>query len=268
MLQNNNVYVILWIMFVDSHAHIDSKTYNSDRDIVIKRAIDGNIKLIVNVGIDLYSSEKSIELSNKYNEIYATVGFHPHFAKDFSSKIKERFYELAKNKKVVAIGEIGLDYYRNLSSRDKQKEVFRELIRFAIELNLPIVIHDRDATSDIMGILQEEHSDKVGGVMHCFSGDLESAYKFVEMGFYISFAGPITYSNNKKSPPIIKALPIEKMLIETDCPYLTPEPNRGKRNEPLYVKDTAQMIAKIKNISIDEVARITTENAKKAFRIQ
>jgi TatD DNase family protein len=192
------------------------------------------------------------------------VGIHPHDAKTLTPKALKRLSELAVDQKVVAIGEIGLDYYRDLSPRDQQRMAFRQQIRLAIKLDMPIVVHDRDAHADVLRILQEEGAQRVGGVLHCFSGSLDMALRGLEMGFLISFAGPITYGGEKKQE-IARKIPLDKILIETDCPYLTPVPHRGKRNEPAYVRHVAEKIAEIRGVSFDEVAEVTSRNAVELF---
>jgi len=255
-------------MLIDTHAHLDDRRFNRDRDRVIERAKKEGITTIIHIGFDKESSLNACSMAEKYEDIYAAVGVHPHDAKDASDDVLELIYNLAKTKKkVVAVGEIGLDYYRDLSPRDVQKRVFSHQIALAKELDLPIVVHDRDAHGDVLKILKEERAGRVGGILHCFSGSREMAEECIKMGLYISFAGPITYSNARRLVEVARYVPLDRFLVETDCPYLTPEPYRGKRNEPAYVKLVAQKAAEIKGITFEELAKITTANAKEVFRI-
>jgi TatD DNase family protein len=224
------------------------------------------MEYIINVGTDIETSKLSIELANKYEKIYCAVGVHPHDAKDIYDKGLETIKELAKSKKVIGIGEIGLDYYRNISPVEIQKDVFTKQINIANELNLPIIVHDRDAHNDILKILKEQKASKIGGVMHCFSGNIDFAKSVLDIGFYISFAGNITFKKSAFNG-VIKFVPIDKIFIETDCPFLTPEPFRGRRNEPLRVQLTAKKISEIKNMDIEKVAEITSKNIKQLFKI-
>lgn len=251
-------------MLIDSHAHLDFPQFKRDLDQVVERALDAGVTQIINVGTDLVSSEKSVTLSRRYPSVYAAVGIHPHDARKISPKALGRLAHLARNERTVAIGEIGLDFYRDLSPRDQQRVAFRQQIRLAIKLDLPLVVHDRDAHVEVLRILQEEGAYRVGGVLHCFSGDLKMAWKGLEMGFLISFAGPITYGGEKKKA-IARQIPLERMLVETDCPYLTPVPHRGKRNEPANVRYVAEKIAEIRGISFDEVAEVSSRNAVELF---
>ncbi|MCM3708320.1 MULTISPECIES: TatD family hydrolase [Cytobacillus] len=254
-------------MFFDTHAHLNAEQYNEDLQEVIDRALNEGISNIVVVGFDRPTIEKAMELTEKYNFIYASVGWHPVDAIDMTEEDLLWIEELSSHPKVVALGEMGLDYYWDKSPKDIQKEVFRKQIRLAKKVKLPIVIHNRDATADIVEILKEEGAGEVGGIMHCFSGSPEIAQECVDMNFYISLGGPVTFKNAKKPKEVADIIPLEKLLIETDCPYLTPHPHRGTRNEPSYVKLVAEQIAEIKGFSIEEVAQATTENAKKLFGI-
>ena len=254
-------------MLIDSHAHLDFSQFKRDRDKVIQRALDSGVAAIVNVGTDLVTSEKSVALARRHPSIYAAVGIHPHDARELSPKVLDRLTQLAQEEKTVAIGEIGLDFYRNLSPRDQQREAFRQQIRLAIELGLPVIIHDRDAHSQVLEILREEEAHRVGGVLHCFSGDIKMARQGLEMGFLISFAGPVTYGDGKKMA-IARQIPLEKILVETDCPFLTPIPHRGKRNEPAYVRYVAEKVAEVRGISFEEVAKATSRNAMRLFGLR
>ncbi|MEK3856802.1 TatD family hydrolase [Cytobacillus sp. FSL H8-0458] len=254
-------------MFFDTHAHLNAEQYNEDLQEVIDRALSEGISNIVVVGFDRPTIEKAMALTEKYDFIYASVGWHPVDAIDMTEEDLLWIEELSSHPKVVALGEMGLDYYWDKSPKDIQQEVFRKQIRLAKKVKLPIVIHNRDATADIVEILKAEGAGEVGGIMHCFSGSPEIAQECVDMNFYISLGGPVTFKNAKKPKEVADVIPLEKLLIETDCPYLTPHPHRGKRNEPSYVKLVAEQIAEIKGLSTEEVAQATTENAKKLFGI-
>jgi TatD DNase family protein len=254
--------------FIDSHAHLDDKRFNKDRDEIIRYLHDDGIEAVLNPGADLKSSKKAVEIAEKYPNIYAAVGCHPHDTKYMDDETMNIFRELAKSKKVVAIGEIGLDYYYNNSERDVQKKWFREQIRLAKELDLPYIVHDRDAHEDLLRIMKEEHYDGARGVLHCYSGSVEMAREFIKLGFYISLAGPVTFRKARVPKLVAKEIPFDKLLIETDSPYLTPEPFRGKRNEPMYVRFVAEEIAEIRNVSLDEVAEKTNQNFKTLFNIK
>ncbi|PWW19033.1 TatD DNase family protein [Cytobacillus oceanisediminis] len=254
-------------MFFDTHAHLNAEQYNEDLKEVIDRALSEGVSNIVVVGFDRPTIEKAMELTEKYEFIYASVGWHPVDAIDMTEEDLQWIEELSRHPKVVALGEMGLDYYWDKSPKDVQKEVFRKQIRLAKKVKLPIVIHNRDATADIVEILKEEGAGEVGGIMHCFSGSPETAKECVDMNFYISLGGPVTFKNAKKPKEVADVIPLEKLLIETDCPYLAPHPFRGKRNEPSYVKLVAEQIAEIKGVSVEEVASATTVNAKKLFGI-
>lgn len=253
--------------FIDTHAHLDGERFNDDLDTVVKNAKDHGVETIITVGCDLESSQASVDLSHSYPNIYATVGVHPHDAAQLTAETLTQLSHLAQEKKVVAIGEIGLDYYRNRCPHDQQQRAFRQQIQLAHQCNLPIVVHDRDAHDDVMQILHEEDAKKLGGVLHCFSGDLAMAKRCIDMGFYLSFTGTITYPKNDEIREIIRQIPTEHILIETDCPYLAPQSWRGKRNEPAYVVKTAEKIAEIKGLTLTDIARITSLNAHKLFGV-
>ena len=256
------------ISLVDSHAHIDGNRFVDDLDETLQRAAEQGVNTILTVGCDLESSQRSIDLANRYPQIYASVGIHPHDATTADTQAIANLRRMALGSdKVVAIGETGLDYYRDRSPRERQHKAFAEQIRLARELNLPLIIHDRDAHEDILKIMREEKASEVGGVLHCFSGDLDMARHCVELGFYISFPGTITYPNNEALRDVARGLPIDVMLVETDCPYLTPQQWRGKRNEPAYVRATAEYLAELKGLTLEDVARITSLNCFKLFGI-
>lgn len=254
-------------MLFDTHAHLDDHKYNDDRVEMLQRAQEAGVQLIVNVGYDLPSSQRSVKLAEAYPFIYAGVGIHPHDASTLNDQALAELEKLAQHPKVVAIGEIGLDYYRDLSPRDIQETALRAQIGLARRIKKPIIIHDRDAHGDIMRIMQEEKVQEIGGVLHCFSGSWEMAKECLKRNFYISIAGPVTFSNAGKLKEIVQQVPIDKLLIETDSPYLTPTPHRGKRNESSYVKFVAEEIANLRGISLEELGNATLANGKKLFSI-
>jgi TatD DNase family protein len=250
---------------IDTHAHLDGERFSSDLDEVIQRASSAGVRQIITVGCDPSSSQACIDLAERYPNLYAAVGIHPHDAAQLTPAVLEQLGLMAQHDKVVAIGEIGLDYYRNRCPHEVQQQAFRQQIRLARQCKLPIVVHDRDAHLDVLNILKEERADITGGVLHCFSGDLAMAHSCIEMGFYLSFTGTITYPKNEAIRAVIRNIPTEHILVETDCPYLAPQKWRGKRNEPSYVVNTAAQIAEIKNLTLDDIGRITTLNAHKLF---
>jgi TatD DNase family protein len=254
-------------MLFDTHAHLNADQYKEDLDEVMERAKEAGVSNIVVVGFDTQTINRAMDLAEAHDHIYACVGWHPVDAIDMTDEDLKWIEELASHPKVVAIGEMGLDYHWDKSPHDIQKEVFRKQIRLAKKVKLPIVIHNRDATADIVEILREEGAAEVGGIMHCFSGSVEIAKECLDMNFYISLGGPVTFKNAKKPKEVALEVPLDKLLIETDCPYLTPHPYRGQRNEPSYVKLVAEEIAEIKGISFEEIARATSDNAKKIFGI-
>ena len=255
-------------MLIDSHAHLDDSRFDKDRDKLIDQLKTNGIDIVLNPGADMASSIKAVSLAQKYDFIYAAVGYHPHDSKDMTEETLEVLKSLTRKDKVIAIGEIGLDYHYDNSPRDVQKKWFREQIKLAKELNLPYIVHDRDAHEDILKIMKEEAYDGMTGILHCFSGSVELAKEFIKLGFYISLAGPVTYKNAKTPKQVAKEIPLQHLLIETDSPYLTPVPYRGKRNEPTYVRYVASEIATIKDISFEKVATKTGENFKKLFEIK
>ena len=254
-------------MLIDTHAHLEMREFNDDREDVIKRAREAGVEYIVTIGTTVESSRDAVLLAEKYDFIYAAIGIHPHEVKDILHPAYDIIRHFAQHKKVVAYGEIGLDYHYEHSPRSDQKRKFRDMLREARELDLPVIIHDREAHEDTLQILSEEWSPDLGGVMHCFSGDIEMAKKLIEMGFSLSFAGPVTFPKAEALREVVRQVPIEHMLIETDSPYLAPVPMRGNRNEPAFVRHTAEMIAKVKGLTLDDVARITSFNAMQLFGI-
>lgn len=251
----------------DSHAHYNDEKFQEDREKVLSQIYKSGVTKIVNAGYNLESSRQAIEIANKHEFIYATVGISPNDIEDYKEEHLKEIAKLAQNKKVVAIGEIGLDYYWNKENKDLQKEVFISQIEIANKLNLPIVIHTREAIYDTLEILKNNSCNKKG-VFHCCPFNVDLVREGLKLGFYISFAGPTTFKNSKNASEIINMIPLDKMLIETDSPYLSPEPLRGKRNDSKNVIYIAQKIAEIKQISIEEIARATYENAKRIFEIK
>ncbi|MGJ7923158.1 TatD family hydrolase [Neobacillus sp. LXY-4] len=254
-------------MLFDTHVHLNAEQYKEDLEEVINRALSSGVSTMVVVGFDRPTIEKAIELAEAYDFIYASVGWHPVDAIDMTPEDLNWLEQLAAHPKVVALGEMGLDYYWDKSPKEVQQEVFRKQIQLARKVKLPIIIHNRDATADIIEILKEEKAEEVGGIMHCFSGSPEIAQECIKMNFYISLGGPVTFKNAKQPKKVAELVPLERLLIETDCPYLTPHPHRGKRNEPSYVKLVAEQIAEIKGKTLEEVGAATSENAKKLFGI-
>ncbi len=255
-------------MLIDTHAHLDTDVYDEDRKDVIQRALDQGVTRIVNIGFNRQTIPSTLKLTEEYDFIYAAVGWHPQDANDLRAADLDWIEELCRKEKVVAIGEIGLDYYWDSASREVQWNVFREQIRLARKLGMPIVIHDRDAHQDILRLLKEEKASDVGGIMHCFSGDWEMARECLAMNFYISFGGPVTFKNAKQPKEVLAQVPPDKLLIETDSPYLTPHPFRGKRNESGYVRFVAEAAAAIKQIPIEQLAEITSRNARNILGIK
>lgn len=255
-------------MYFDSHAHIDGEKFDRDRDLVLARAKANGIELIMNPGADFESSVRAVELAQKYEMIYAAVGIHPHDASSLDDGLLMMIEALTKKPKVKAIGEIGLDFHYDFSPRDVQRHWFREQLRLAKRLNLPVIIHDREANQETFDTLKEEHAFESGVLMHCYSGSAELAKQYVKLGGYISIAGPVTFKNSRKLIEVVETVPLERLMIETDAPYLTPEPFRGKRNESLYVTYVCEKIARIKGIEVAEAAAATMKNAKDYFRIK
>ncbi|MBB5181916.1 TatD DNase family protein [Planomicrobium koreense] len=254
-------------MFVDTHVHLNADQYDEDLKEVIDRALERNVTKMIVIGFDRKTIERAIALAEQYEFIYAVVGWHPVDAIDCTEEDLRWIEELAAHDKVVGIGETGLDYHWDKSPKDIQQEVFRKQIRLAKKVKLPIIIHNREATEDVLRILKEEGAEEVGGVMHCFGGSVETARESIAMNFMISLGGPVTFKNAKKPKEVAEAISLDHLLIETDAPYLAPHPYRGKRNEPSYVPLVAEEIARLKGISIEEVAAATTKNAEQFFKL-
>ena len=253
-------------MFFDSHAHLNDERFDEDREELISSFNQNGICNVVNIGADLQTSKESIDLAEKYDFIYAAVGVHPHDVEDMTDADLDTLSEMSKHEKVVAIGEIGLDYYYDNSPRELQRKWFRAQMELANKIDLPVIIHSRDAMGDTLEILKD--CPVKTGVVHCYSGSVESAKEILKLGYYISFAGPVTFKNAKGLTEVAKFVPLDKILIETDSPYLTPEPYRGKRNSSLYVPEVAKKIAELKGITVEEVAKATMENTKRLFDIK
>lgn len=253
------------MILFDSHAHLDDAKFDLDLEEVVEKITSSCVKYVVDVGSNLESSKKAVELSEKYPFLYAAVGVHPCDAEETDLVFPE-IEKLAKHKKVVAIGESGLDYYWDDCPKDIQKASFIKHIELASKLNLPLIVHNRDAHGDTLQILKEHRPEKA--IIHCFSGSPEMAKELCKMGYYISFAGAVTFKNARSLPDAVKVVPRDKLLVETDSPYLTPEPFRGKRNDPSFVSYTAQKIAEILDVSYEEIAKITCENARRIYGLE
>lgn len=253
-------------MLFDTHTHLDDEKFDVDRDELIASLKEQGISLLVNIGADMKSSKESVLLAEKYDFIYASVGVHPCDTKDFADDDLDKLEEMARHEKVVAIGEIGLDYYWDEPDREIQKEWFLKQLLLAKKLNMPYIVHDRDAHADTLEIIKK--AGYTNGVMHCFSGSAQMAQEVIKMGMYVSLSGTVTFKNAKKAQEVAQSIPLDKLLIETDSPYLTPEPFRGKRNNSAHVRYTAEKIADIRGLSFDELAHITMENGKRFYNIK
>ena len=254
-------------MLFDTHVHLNARQFMEDREEVIKRAFEAGVTHMVVVGFDRETIPLAIDIAEQYETIYAAVGWHPVDAIDFKEKDLLWIEELTKHPKVVAIGEMGLDYHWDKSPKEVQKEVFRKQIALAKKLKMPIIIHNREATEDIIDILKEERAAEIGGIMHCYNDAIDYVQPCLDMNFYISLGGPVTFKNAPLPKEVAKQVPLNRLLIETDAPYLAPHPNRGKRNERANVTLVTGKIAVLKEISIEEVAKITTDNAFSLFNI-
>lgn len=254
-------------MLIDSHAHLDMKDYKNDIEEVLERALDAGVTHIIAVGIDIPSSLKALELAKKYDFVYSTIGYHPHNADNCDFDTLSELSKLASEPKVIAWGEIGLDFYRLYSPAERQIEAFELQLDMAIKFNLPVIIHDREAHREVFNIIKKYEDKNLNGVIHCFSGDYDLAMEFINMGYYISIPGTVTYKKAQTVHEVTKKIPLEYMLIETDAPFLAPVPKRGKRNEPSFVAYTAQEISRLRGIKIEDFGRQTSENAKKLFNL-
>ncbi len=250
---------------IDSHAHLNDPAFEEDVVDVISRARAAGVDVIINVGYDLDSSRRAIELAETFEGMWAVIGLHPHDAKLWTEELRDSITELTRRPRVLAIGEIGLDYHYDHSPRDVQRRVFREQLALSQELDLPVVIHSREATQDTLDILGEYPN--VPCLLHCYSGSLETARIYEKMGHFFSFGGPITFKNAHKLRNVVAGIPLERILLETDCPYLTPHPYRGKRNEPARLPLVAEELAKIHGCTLEDVVRQTVENTREFFRL-
>ena len=253
-------------MLFDTHAHYDDERFDADRDALLASMPEKNVGLIVNPGCDLPTSRMAVALAEKYDFVYAAVGIHPENCGDFVPEQIDALRNLAKNPRVVAIGEIGLDYYWQEVPRDLQKEVFRAQLALAQRLDMPVIVHDREAHGDSLAIVKEFPG--VRGVFHCYSGSVEDAKTLIKLGWHLSFTGTITFKNARKAPEVIAAVPLDRIMVETDAPYMAPTPYRGKRCDSRYVYRMAETIAQIKGLTTQEVENATTANGKRLFKIQ
>jgi len=253
-------------MLIDSHAHLEMREFDSDRNDVIERAELAGVDCIVTVGTNPGLSRKALSIAHQYENIYATVGVHPHDVAKASDKSFDELKALAEDPKVVAYGEIGLDYFRNISPREKQREMFAKQLELAQELNLPVIIHDRDAHEETLRMVKD--SGVRLGVFHCFSGDWTMARQCIDLGFYISVPGVVTFDKSKVLQEVVRQAPLDTILLETDCPYLTPVPHRGKRNEPSFIVHTAKKVAEIKKLPWEDIAQTAARNTRKLFSIE
>lgn len=254
-------------MLFDTHAHVDHRQFDSDRSEVLERARQAGVDRLLNIGFSEAVIPGTLALAEAHTWVYAAVGIHPHHAKEVTPETWEKLDQWRQHPKVRAIGEIGLDYHYDFSPREVQQAVFREQIRLARRWGLPVVIHNRESDADMLRILQEEDAGAVGGVFHCFAGDWAMAEAGLAMNFSISFAGPVTFNRNQELREIAARVPADRILVETDCPYLAPVPHRGKRNEPALVRHTAQTVADVRGVSLEELAALTTANARRVLRI-
>lgn len=251
---------------IDTHAHLQWPAFDKDREEVVRRAFAAGLKAIVGIGYDLKASHEAVQIANNHESTYAAVGIHPHNAKTMSTSVLDSIRKLAQDPKVVAIGEIGLDYYRDLSPRTRQKEAFEQQILLAMELELPIVVHDREAHNDVLEVIRRFGKD-VKGVLHCFAGDMNMAQEVIDLGYLISIAGPVTFPNARTLQQLVQQLPEESLILETDCPFLSPQSKRGERNEPLYIVETAHKVAELKGMEFSDLVDLTSQNARRMFEL-
>lgn len=255
-------------MLFDTHVHLNVKQFQEDREETMQRAFDAGVKYMTVVGFDRETIPLAIQIAEENETIYATVGWHPVDAVDMTDEDLQWIEELLDHPKVVALGETGLDYHWDKSPVDIQKDVFRKQIRLAKKKNMPIIIHNREATEDILDLLEEENAKEVGGIMHCYNDAAKYVERCLNMNFYISFGGTVTFKNAPLPKEAAAEVPLDKLLVETDAPFLAPHPNRGKRNEPAYVKFVAEKLAEIKGCPLEEIEKVTTQNAFQVFRLE
>jgi TatD DNase family protein len=249
---------------IDTHCHLDFDDFDGRREEIIKEAQAAGVHTIINIGVDQNSSRKSLELAQTHEGMYATVGVHPHDAVTFNDEVEQTIEQLASNERVVAVGEIGLDFYRNLSSHDVQREAFRRQLELAVERKKPVVIHTRNSFRETVDVVKEYAPNLVGGVFHCFPGSVDDALEVIELGFVVSVGGVITFPNAKMAQ-VASLVPLEKIILETDAPYLTPVPHRGKQNRPAYVKYVYQKLAELRGLSVEDVEKVVDRTAQKLF---
>lgn len=253
-------------MFIDTHAHLQDKAFEKDLNDTIIQARKNGVGIIVIPGTDMKTSKKAIEIANSNVQIFAATGYHPHDAKKFKLNDLEILESMFSQNVVVAFGEIGLDFHYDFSPRDTQKSVLREQLKLAKKIKKPLILHSRESQRELISILEQEEAYKLGGVVHCFSGNIDEALKFVEMGFYIGFTGVVTYKNADMMRDVAKVIPLERILVETDAPYLAPNRERGKRNEPKNIPVITEKLAEIRKISVNEMSEILLDNAKNLFK--
>lgn len=252
---------------IDSHAHLDMKDFKKDFDKVLERALEGGIQHIITIGIDMTSSRDALDLANRYEFIFSTIGFHPHAADRVTEELLRQIASLAQNENIVAWGEIGLDFFKKYSHIENQVEAFQQQLKLALDYDLPVIIHERDAHQETFEILKAKHPSHKG-VIHFFSGNYEWAMKFIDLGYYISIPGTVTYPKAEQARDVATRVPLERLLIETDCPFVAPVPKRGKRNEPYYVSYVAEEIARLREMDLETLAFRTSENAVKLFGLE
>lgn len=254
-------------MIFDTHAHYDDEAFNEDRDELLRSLAGHGIEAVVNVGASIQSTKNTLELIKKYPFVYGAVGVHPNETAELTEPLMDWLKAVSSAEKVVAIGEIGLDYYWNEPEPQVQKHWFVRQLALARETGLPVIIHSRDAAKDTLDIMKAEHAGDMGGVIHCFSYSLEMAREYLNMGFYLGIGGVLTFKNARKLKEVVEYMPVDRIVLETDCPYLAPVPNRGKRNSSLYLPYVAEAVSQIKGVPVDEVIAITTENARRMYRL-
>jgi len=252
---------------IDSHAHLEMDHFRDDIEMVISRARERGIEKIISIGIDVESSIRSLELSKRFEGVYTTIGFHPHEADRFEESILDRLKELSGDPKIVAVGEIGLDFYKRYSEISNQVRVLNQMLDLSKELRLPVILHIRDAFEEAISVLKSKGRDRIVGVVHCFSGNYNMAKRFLDMGLYISIAGTITYKGSENLHEVVKEMPLDRLLVETDSPFLSPQPMRGKRNEPSFVIYTAEKIAELREMDLEELSHRIYQNTISLFNI-
>ena len=255
------------LLLVDTHLHLDMKPFDQDREQVLERALECGIAYMISIGIDMTSSIKALQLAQQYDAVYSTIGYHPHNASDMDAQTLRELSRLVSEPKIVAWGEIGLDFFRRHSPPEIQRKVFKQQLEMALDCDLPVIIHVRDAHEEMLDILIKTGKKRHKGVIHCFSGDYALAMILIGMGYYISIPGTVTYKNAFQIQEVATMIPLENLLLETDAPYLAPVPKRGKRNEPSFVTYTANMVAQLRDITVQELCRQTTDNAKTLFNL-